>query len=592
MNIPQLFFNKAAELSDKKALIYKDRASGHWLFLSWKDLARHVKNLAYYLTSQSFKKGERVALLSENRPQWPIADLAILSAGGTNVPLYFTSTSSQIEHIIRDSGARKMLISTYEQLEKVINSPCINYLDEIILFDKTEHTLPKKVTSLSEILSNRKEENYSFIDEKIKEIKADDMASILYTSGTTGPPKGVVLSHNNFIFNANAAAEVINVTAHDLLLSFLPLSHAFERTAGYYVPLFTGASIAYAESIDKIAANMLEVKPTIILGVPRFYEKTYAAIEEKISSLSPLKKGIFEWSLNVGRSYSEKKNKGDQLSLVLKLKNSLADRLVFKALQEGLGGRMRFFVSGGAPLSKELTAFFEAAGIIILEGYGLTETSPVITCNRIKSRKKGSVGQALPGVEIKIEADGEIITRGPHVMQGYFNNPEKTDEVIKGGWFYTGDIGEIDNDGFLTITDRKKDIIVTSGGKNVAPQSIETRLVSHPLINQVMVYGDRKKYITALIVPDFIKLEELANREKISYESTRELCLNKRIIDIYLKATEESLKNFAPYEQVKKVALADEEFSMERGEITPTLKLKRKVLIEKYGKLLEALYEE
>lgn len=592
MNIPQLFFNKAAELSDKKALIYKDRASGHWLFLSWKDLARHVKNLAYYLTSQSFKKGERVALLSENRPQWPIADLAILSAGGTNVPLYFTSTSSQIEHIIRDSGARKMLISTYEQLEKVINSPCINYLDEIILFDKTEHTLPKKVTSLSEILSNRKEENYSFIDEKIKEIKADDMASILYTSGTTGPPKGVVLSHNNFIFNANAAAEVINVTAHDLLLSFLPLSHAFERTAGYYVPLFTGASIAYAESIDKIAANMLEVKPTIILGVPRFYEKTYAAIEEKISSLSPLKKGIFEWSLNVGHSYSEKKNKGDQLSLVLKLKNSLADRLVFKALQEGLGGRMRFFVSGGAPLSKELTAFFEAAGIIILEGYGLTETSPVITCNRIKSRKKGSVGQALPGVEIKIEADGEIITRGPHVMQGYFNNPEKTDEVIKGGWFYTGDIGEIDNDGFLTITDRKKDIIVTSGGKNVAPQSIETRLVSHPLINQVMVYGDRKKYITALIVPDFIKLEELANREKISYESTRELCLNKRIIDIYLKATEESLKNFAPYEQVKKVALADEEFSMERGEITPTLKLKRKVLIEKYGKLLEALYEE
>ncbi|MDH3976483.1 MAG: long-chain fatty acid--CoA ligase [Deltaproteobacteria bacterium] len=592
MNIPQLFFSKAAELEDKKALIWKEPASGRWLSLSWNSFARQVSSLTAHLLSQAFEKGERVALLSENRPQWAIADLAILAAGGINVPLYFTSTSNQIEHIIRDSGARRMIVSTCDQLEKVLNSKCMDDIHEIILFDKTNRALPGKVKFLTDILDSHSAEDHDLIKERINETGAHHTASILYTSGTTGPPKGVVLSHNNFISNANASAEVINVTGNDLLLSFLPLSHAFERTAGYYVPLFMGASIAYAESVDKIAANMLEIKPTIMLGVPRFYEKTYAAVREKIDSLSPFKKQIFQWSLAVGQACSERELNKEQLSPFLKLKRSIAGKLVFKPLKEGLGGRIRFFVSGGAPLSKDITAFFEAAGIVILEGYGLTETSPVITCNRLEWRKRGSVGRALPGLEVKIKTDGEVITRGPHVMQGYFNKPEKTREVIREGWFYTGDIGEIDEDGFLTITDRKKDIIVTSGGKNVAPQTIETALVSNPLISQVMVYGDRKKYITALIVPDFAKLEELAKREKISHESLEALCGNEKIIHIYLQITQKVLKNFAPFEQVKKVLLAGEEFSMAKGEITPTLKVKRKALIEKYGKHLDVLYDE
>lgn len=595
MNIPQIFFNKAAALKEKKALLYKDQTDKRWHSLSWHDFARQVRSLAVYLLSNNLQKGERIALLSENRPQWAIADLAILASGGVNVPLYFTSTTVQIEHIIKNSGAGRMIVSTYAQLEKVLQSESIDSLDEIILFDKTEKPLPRKVRYLDEVLDLKKGENEALrarLDKRINEINADDMASILYTSGTTGPPKGVVLSHNNFIFNANGAAEVINVTDNDLLLSFLPLSHAFERTAGYYVPLFKGASIAYAENISKIAANMLELKPTIMLGVPRFYEKTFASIEEKISRLSSLKKRMINWSLKIGRRFSEKTMAKAPISPLLGFKRSIADRLVFRPLREGMGGRIRFFVSGGAPLSREIAAFFDAAGIVILEGYGLTETSPVITCNRLEWRKKGSVGCALPGVEIRIESDGEIITRGPHIMQGYFNNPEKTNEVIRNGWLYTGDIGEIDEDGFLTITDRKKDIIITSGGKNVAPQAIETALVSNPLINQVMVYGDRKKYLTALIVPDFIKLEEIAKNQKISYGSLEELCCNKKIVDIYLKAALKSLENFAPFEKIKKAALISEEFSMDKGEITPTLKVKRKVLIEKYGKLLESLYEE
>ena len=594
MTIPKQLLANVERFGEKPALLYKERDAGKWQQVSWNELGRKVNTLAAYLVSISLKPGEKVVLLSENRPEWIMSDLAILAAGGVTVPLYFTSTTSQIDHILKDCGAKIVIASTINQLDKLLKAKSSENVRRIILMDAPDSSAGfnyEKTTLLSDIYASSTAKHLAELKKRLSELSGEDLASILYTSGTTGPPKGVMLTHNNLLFNANACAKVIKLSEDDLLLSFLPLSHAFERTAGCYLPLLQGASIAYAESIEKIPDNMLELRPTIMVGVPRFYEKTYASICSRVDEQSPLKKRIFAWGLKTGAACSRIRAGGEDLPFLLSLKRLIADKLIFARVRAGMGGRLRFFVSGGAPLSREIGGFFNSIGITILEGYGLTETSPVITCNTLSDRRAGTVGRSLPGLEVRIESDGEIATKGPHVMKGYYDNEKGTSEVIKDGWFFTGDIGEI-SDGYLTITDRKKDLIVTAGGKNVAPQSIETVLIADPFINQIMVYGDGKKFISALLVPDMLKLQEWANRKKIYYKNIEDLCKNNAIIAFYMDRIDTALKDFAPYERVRKAVLVSEPFSMERGEITPTLKINRKKIIGRYKLELEKLYED
>ncbi len=591
MNIPRHFFSQAQKLRSKGALLYKDPDTSQWQDITWTDFALRVKNLAAYLFSMGVKKGDRVALVSENRPEWAISDLAILSTGAIAVPVYFTNTSSQIDYILKDSGANVVLVSTREQLEKVMDGEYFARLKKVITFDPLDRAVEGNVLPLSDVDRLAKGLDKDHINAIIEEIKDNDVASILYTSGTTGPPKGVVLTHENLLSNVLAIKEVIEVTADDLFLSFLPLSHAFERTVGFYVPLLSGSTIAYAESIENIPLNMREVKPTIIIGVPRFYEKTYAAIREAVNKGSAIKKSLFRWALGVGKSCADLRESKEGPPAVLQIQKNIAEALVLEKVKSRVGGRLRFFVSGGAPLSYPIQEFFNSLGLIILEGYGLTETSPVMACNTLENRRMGTVGKALPGVEIKIAPDGEIITRGPNLMQGYYKKKAVTKEVIKDGWFHTGDIGTIDDDGFLRITDRKKDIIVTSGGKNVAPQNIETTLLADTLISQAMVYGDRRKYLTALIVPDMEALEKVATSKGIQYSSLEALIDSDEIYQLYMDRIEGRLKDFARYERIKKFALLKKELTIDAGEITPTLKIKRKVVVEKYKAILDSMYE-
>ena len=592
MNIPRHFFSQAQKLRSKGALLYKDPETSQWQDVSWTGFALKVKSLAAYLLSIGIKKGDRVALISENRPEWAISDLAILSAGAITVPVYFTNTASQIDFILKDSGTKVVLLSTKEQFEKVVDSECFSKLKKVITFDDLDSIEEKNILPLSEVDKLAKGLDKDHINATIEKIKDADVASILYTSGTTGPPKGVVLTHENLLSNVMAIKEVVEVSTNDLFLSFLPLSHAFERTVGFYVPLLSGSTIAYAESIDNIPLNMREVKPTIIIGVPRFYEKTYAAIREAVNNGSAIKKSLFRWAIGVGKSCADVRASKEDPSTVLQFQKNIAEALVLEKVKSRVGGRLRFFVSGGAPLSYPIQEFFNSLGLIILEGYGLTETSPVMACNTLENRKMGTVGQALPGVKIDIAPDGEIITKGPNLMQGYYNKKSVTKEVIQDGWFHTGDIGAIDDEGFLKITDRKKDIIVTSGGKNVAPQNIETALLADTMISQVMVYGDRRKYLTALVVPDMETLEKVATSKGIKYSSLEALIDSEETYQLYMGRIERRLKDFARYEKIKKFALLKKELTIDAGEITPTLKIKRKVVVEKYKAILDAMYED
>jgi len=587
VTIPGQFFIQARRLGERRALLYKE--GDLWKHISWRDFAEQVRALAAFLLSAGIKKGDSVAILSENRPEWAVADLATLSIGAVTVPIYFTSSAEQIEFILKDAGAGIVFVSNLDQYRKLPGNTKKASV-RLVLFDPSGIPEKESLTSFPDMRDASFEDG--FLEGHIAALRPDDMASILYTSGTTGLPKGVILTHGNLLTNAMGCKSVVDVGEGDVFLSFLPLSHAFERTVGYYVPLLSGATIAYVEAIDKIAQNMAEVCPTVVLGVPRFYEKTLAAIMENVHSMAAWKKRLFDWALDVGGKASVLRNAGEVLPFPLRMEEFFAHLLVLSRIRKKMGGQIRFFVSGGAALPGEVAGFFDAIGLTILEGYGLTETSPVICCNSFGARRAGTVGKPLPNVELALAADGEIITRGPNLMQGYFGRPDLTEEVVRDGWFYTGDLGEIDEDGYLKITDRKKDIIVTSGGKNVAPQAIETALVGDRLISQAMAYGDGKNFITALIVPDFKELEHLQVELGLGGLSREDLLENKSVLEFFRNRIDERLKGFARYEQVRRFALVEEEFSMERGEITPTLKLKRKVIHEKYSAVLERLYRE
>ena len=592
-NLAEMFVSNAERLKERTAFMYKHE--GQYKSISYNEAWTMVKKIAAGLASLGVKRGEKVALLSENRYEWAFTDYAVLALGAVNVPIYPSLLTYQVEYLLKDSGARVILCSDRVQLAKVesVRAHC-PVLEKIIVFSPDQESA--SYLSLKQLLNLGEtylKQNPDFIRAEIAKTGLNDMATIIYTSGTTGEPRGAMLTHGNFLSNIESSLNYLHVGENDLFLSFLPLCHVFERMAGHFLAYYCGSAIAYAESIDSVALNMGEVKPTVMASVPRLYEKIYARILENVENGPALKRKIFYWAIGVGRQYIDCIMYKKPISSSLNLKRNLAYKLVFSKLAERVGGRLRFFVSGGAPLAKEIGEFFGAAGLMIYEGYGLTETSPVITVNKEDQFRFGTVGLVIPGVEVRIAEDGEILTRGPHVMLGYYNKESETrDAIDEAGWFHTGDIGFIDEkDGFLTITDRKKNIIVTSGGKNIAPQPIENQLVICKFIEQAVIIGDKRRYCTAVIVPAFDPLEKWAKDTSISFVSRRDLVMLPAVRELYKKEVESVNNNLASYESIKDFILTDSSFSIETGELTPSLKVKRNVVMDKFKDAIEKMYQ-
>ncbi|MDD9974565.1 MAG: long-chain fatty acid--CoA ligase, partial [Candidatus Poribacteria bacterium] len=586
MTLISLLQHSIEHYGSKPALAHKPKG-GTYQDISYAELGESVDAFSKGLNALGVQKDDRVAILSENRPEWAITDFGTLKARAVTVPMFSTLTAAQVGYILKDSGSKIICVSTEAQLKKVLSiRDEVPTLEQVIIFDLIEGEMPESVIQFEAVCE---------LDGEITDHAAseDDIATIIYTSGTTGDPKGVMLTHANFIFNLQACKSLIDVSDADVLLSFLPLSHVFERLGGHYVPLFSGAKIAYAESTFTVAQNMGEVSPTVMLSVPRLYETMHDRILRAVQEGSPLKQKIFHWGVSVGSAVSSAIQQGKNPSAILQLQQKVANKLVFAKLKAATGGRLRFFVSGGAALPQAIAEFFHAAGILILEGYGLTETSPVISMNHPEGWKFGTVGMPVPGIEVQIAEDGEILTRGPHVMKGYFNNESATAEVIDGeGWFHTGDIGIIDEDGFVKITDRKKNIIVLSNGKNVAPQPIESELVQSPFIDQIMLVGNERKNLAALIVPNFDALKAWAAENGVATDDLPTMLKTREVQQQIQSDIRSRLTDFADFEQVRRFTLLEKEFSQEADEMTPTLKLKRNVIIERYGDAIEEMYPE
>jgi len=588
----QLFFDAVTKFNRPDALQVK--TGGAYKPISHKEVAERVRHAARGLSYLGVRRGDRVAILSENRPEWAIADFACLTAGMTDVPIYPTLPSDQIAYILKDSGTSAIFVSNKEQAEKIrqIRSS-LPALKSVIGFDDIPGLTNLSIAELEK--HGTQGENRDTIrtyQEDALTTKPDDLATIIYTSGTTGEPKGVMLTHDNIFSNVAAARTKIPFEGDDTALSFLPLSHIFERMGGHYLMFATGTSIAYAESIDTVPVNLGEVKPTIVLSVPRLYEKMYARILETALTGGFLKKKIFFWARGVAERWANEKLAGREPGGLLARQYAIAQKLVFSKLKARTGGRLRYFVSGGAPLSPEINKFFYAAGLVILEGYGLTETSPVICVNTPENFRIGTVGKPIDGVEIKIALDGEILTRGPHVMKGYYNKPDATRESINpDGWFHTGDIGVLRDD-FLAITDRKKDIIVTAGGKNIAPQPLENKVKTNKYVAQAVMLGDKRKFPSMLIVPNFDQLEKWAMKRNIMWTDRAQLLRMPTIQAKMEKEVNKELEGAAHYEIPKKIGLLEHDFSIERGELTPTQKVKRRAIDKHYKELIDSLYAD
>ena len=574
--------------------IMKYKRGEQWLDVTVPEFRDTVRWLATALHEMGVKAGDRVAILSENRPEWTMSDFAILTASAVTVPVYPTLLGWQIEYILNDASTVVLICSDKEQLDKVLeirgHVPCLN---AIIVCDPPA-TLPEGVHAFKDVVARgrkyEEEHGRGWFDESRKSRTPDDLATLVYTSGTTGNPKGAMLTHGNITSNTVTVREFVPFQPGDVALSILPLSHILERMVDFLY-LYKGGCIAYAENVNKVADNLGEVRPHFFGAVPRLFEKMRARVLDNVAAAPPARQKIFAWALKVAEERLPYMVDRKPMPFGLSMKSAIADKLVFSKIIARLGGRVKYVVSGGAPLSAELAAFFIGAGVEILEGYGLTETSPVIAVNRPDKRRIGTVGPIIPGVEVKIAADGEILTRGPHVMKGYWNNPEATAAAIDAeGWFHTGDIGEIDADGFLKITDRKKDIIINAYGKNIAPQPIEALLKSSPYVGTPVLIGDRRKYLSALIVPNFEKLEREAPALGVNATSREELVNDARIKSLMQAEIDRFNKNLDRQEKVRRFALLPRDFTIDDDEITPSLKVKRKNIDKKYKSVIDQMY--
>lgn len=563
------------------------KQAGEWRDIAAREFLARAARIATALARLGVRQGDRVAIFSENRPEWHIADFAVLALGAADVPIFPKESVERLIYIVRDSGAHWAIVSRAEQLEKLLAArPRLPELEHIIAIEPPPHPDPR-IRLWSEMLETPADDA-AFI-ERARRVQPSDLATIIYTSGTTGQPKGVMLSHGNISSNVLSSQIMRHLRPDDLALSFLPLCHVYERMTDYCY-FYHGVGVAYAESFDSVQQDMRELRPTIMACVPRFFEKAYAGIMEYVRKLSWQKRQRFEMALRLGRLYASYLKRGRRPPLWLRPFRAWAHHSVFRHVEASFGGRMRFFISGGAPLSKELSEFFFSLGILIYQGYGLTETSPVIAVNLPEKWKLGTVGPLLPDVEVQIAEDGEILVRGPNVMMGYYKKPEETAEAMAGGWLRTGDIGYLDEEGFLVITDRKKDLIKTAAGKFVAPQPIENRLKASPYVENIVVVGDKRKFITALIVPNFANLERYAGEMGLRVNSRRELLAHPAVYHLYETEIHERTTELAAYERIKRFALLDADFSFPEGEMTYTMKVRRKVVEERYRELIDSLY--
>lgn len=593
-SLAEMFYATCHQYRDKVSFMHKE--GGSYQSLTFKQVKDVVERLAAGLAALGVKKDDKVVILSENRIEWAFFDYAILTNGAATVPIYPTLMPHQIRFITNNSDAKIMVVSDKLQFDKVkeVESQ-LDAVEKFVVIDSQEVEHPRMI-AYDDLIRKGEEylnSNGGFVEEVVSRLKRDDLATIIYTSGTTGEPKGVMLSHGNFLSNIEASTRAMPVDHTDTFLSFLPLSHVFERMAGHFLAFSIGGSIAYAESVDTVADNLQEVKPTLMTSVPRLFEKIYGRVMDSLEEGSPLKRKLFFWAIGVGKESLRYRQNNQPLPGGLKIKHGIAHKLVFSKLHQRVGGNIRFFISGGAPLTSEIGEFFSAAGLLVLEGYGLTETSPVITVNRLEKFKFGSVGLPLDNVEVRIAEDGEILTRGPHVMIGYYKNEEATKEAIdEEGWFHTGDIGHLDEDGMLVITDRKKNIIVTAGGKNIAPQYIENLLITSRYIEQAVVLGDKRRFCSALLVPNMEGLKKFAEEKGMSDLSEKELLNDPQVLELIQKEIEAVSKELASYETIKKFALVEQPFTIESGELTPTLKVKRNVVEERYKSIIDGFYAE
>jgi long-chain acyl-CoA synthetase len=590
MTVPEMLRHSVAHQGYKAAFLRK--VGDEWEALSYVELADRVRALALGLLDLGVERGDRVALLSENRPEWAITDLALLTLGAVNVPLYVTLPPSQVRYIVQDSGAKVLIVSNARQLAKAqeVRSQC-PALEQVVMIDPGKEPAPD-VLALADVYDLAAKRAPAEAEERAARVRPEDHATIIYTSGTTGDPKGAVLTHDNFMSNAQSLAGMVEILPDDLFLSFLPLSHVFERMAGHYLPLYAGATVAYAESVFTVQTNMQEMRPTVMASVPRLYEALHSRTLDALAKQPACSRRLAEWALEAGRRYQFPRIAGEPIPLAARLLYPIADALVLQRMRTRLtGGRLRFFISGGAPLPVETARFLTAAGLHILEGYGLTETSPVICVNLPQKTKIGTVGPPIPGVEVRIADDGEILSRGPHIMVGYHNKPEATAQAIDAdGWFHTGDIGMLEADGYLRITDRKKDILVLANGKNVAPQPIEGKLKASPFIANVVLFGDREPQVVALIVPDFEHLKRWAREQGIDTRDTAELIARPEVKRLYREEIDRVSPDLADFEMIRRFTLLARDFSQEQDELTPTLKVKRRVVAEHFAAEIAALY--
>jgi long-chain acyl-CoA synthetase len=587
----------AARHAKPDALSYKK--DGAWQAISSDEMLARMHHIALGLHALGITKGDRIAILSANRPEWTLTDGGALLAGVVDVPIYTTQTPTQVCYILKDSGARVLFIeniAAYRRIEAEIRT--CSTLERIVFFDGAE---TGEINAEISALTIHQVEDHGralaaerpmLADELLRAVEAEDLATIIYTSGTTGDPKGVMLTHRNFVTNVIDSGGHLSFNSSDVVLSVLPLSHVFERLA-MYMYLHYGMSVFFAEAMDKVGDNMREVRPTILIAVPRLFEKIYARIKEKAAAGGKVKSALLAWAVETGKSWARLTLAHKPVPFALSLQHKLASKLVFTKWHEATGGRLRLFISGGAALPEELGYIFSGAGLPIVQGYGLTETAPVICAAQLDDNRIGTVGKPIKNVSVRLAADGEIEVAGPNVMRGYYNKPDATRAAFtEDGWFRTGDIGTLDADGFLRITDRKKELFKTSGGKYVAPQPIEGRIKQSRFVSQVVLVGNERKFPAALIVPDWEQLRSYAKLKNIPYKEDAELCEHPRIIDLLQRQVDGLTGDLAQYEKVKKVALLPKELTTEGGEMTPTLKVKRRVVDEKYKRVIDKLYEE
>ena len=579
----------------KRADTLNYKHGDRWLSISSDEMLERAKRIAAGLHAIGVRRGDRVALLSESRVEWTLTDAGSIFAGAIDVPIYPTLTPPQVRYILNDSGASVLLLATREKFVELkdILGECPE-VKHVIFFEAEGVTEADglTLTQLEEKGRELEQREPGSIDRFAAQTSPDELATIIYTSGTTGEPKGVMLTHSNLVSNLIDSSGHLAFGEHDIALSVLPLSHVFERQA-MYMYLHQGMAVYFAESLLTIGPNLREVRPTVLVGVPRIFEKIYARIRERAAEAGRVAAILLAWSVSVGREYAKYVVEHQPVPPFLKLKHAIASKLVFSKWQQAFGGRMRLLISGGAALPEDLTYIYIGAGIPIVQGYGLTETSPVITTSQIENNRVGTVGKAIPNVEIRIAEDGEIEVRGPNVMRGYYNKPEETRAVFTDdGWFKTGDIGTLDADGFLRITDRKKELFKTSGGKYISPQPIEQAIKASRFVNQVVLIGAERKFPAALVVPVWEQIESYCKLKGIEVKSHGDLCRHPRIIDLIQRQIDGLTPNLAKYERIKKVALLENEFTIEGGELTPTLKVKRRVIDEKYRNVIEKLYED